>query len=148
MNNPDPADSPAALAAGWREHAQVLKHYGATRRARMLERMAAELERCTADEAAAVVDLSAASALTGFTRGHLRRLYRDGRFIPAAVEDGDLLFRVADLPRKPGAAPAADRPGPAPRIQIARELIPHPCAPWRDSGNGQHQWTAGPDGQR
>jgi hypothetical protein len=133
MNNPDPAHSPAALAARWREHAQVLRHYGATRRARMLERMAAELERCTADEAAAVVDLSAASELTGFTRGHLRRLYRDGRLIPAAVEDGDPLFRVSDLPRKPGATPAADRPGPAPRIQIARELIQKPTPRRRPS---------------
>ena len=44
---------PAALAARWREDAQVLRRYGATSRARLLEQMAAELEASTAADAMA-----------------------------------------------------------------------------------------------
>lgn len=120
----DPTAVPAALAARWRADAQVFRRYGSPGRARMLERMADELEQCTAQEAAMLVDLSAAAALSGFTRGHLRRLYRDGRLVAAAVRDTEPLFRISDLPRKPGrTAAASDRPGGAPHAQIARDVI-------------------------
>jgi hypothetical protein len=120
----DPAAGPLALAARWRSDAQVLRRYGATARAQMLERMAAELEQSTAEGAAAVVGLSAAAELSGFTRGHLRRLYRNGRLVAAALDGGEPLFRVSDLPCKSGSAPAdIDHPR---GVEIARELIRTP----------------------
>lgn len=124
MIPPDVPTGPAALAARWREDAQVLRRYGATGRARMLERLAAELELSTTNEAAAPVDLSTAAELSGFTRGHLRRLYREGKLIAVAVEQGEPLFRMSDLPRKPGGgATASNQPLPVSRTQIAREVI-------------------------
>lgn len=124
----DPATDPTALAARWREHAQVLRLYGAAGRARMLELMAAELERCMSGRADAVVDLTTAAALSGFTRGHLRRMYREGRLIPAVIEEGEPRFRVSELPRKPAPASGADddRSFPATRVQIAREVVHTP----------------------
>jgi len=123
MVPPDVPTGPAALAARWREDAQVLRRYGATGRARMLERLAAELELSTTNEAAAPVDLTTAAELSGFTRGHLRRLYRAGKLIAVAVERGEPLFRVSDLPRKPGGgATASDQPLPVSRAHVARGL--------------------------
>lgn len=66
----------------------------------MLERLATELEQTATEEAAAVVDLTIAAQLTGFTRGHLRRLFRDGRLAAVRMEGDEPLFRVSDLPRK------------------------------------------------
>jgi hypothetical protein len=100
MPAPDHLTSRAELAARWRADAQVFRRYGSTGRARMLERLAAELEQTATEEAAAVVDLTTAAQLTGFTRGHLRRLFRDGRLAPVRMEGDEPLFRVADLPRK------------------------------------------------
>lgn len=116
--------SPAQLAARWREDAQVLRRYGAIGRARMLECVAAELESSTTTEAAATADLSAAAGLSGFSRSHLRRLFREGKLIPAAFERGEPLFRVSELPRKPGkGAVASEQPRPVSRTDIAREVI-------------------------
>lgn len=103
----------AALAARWREDAQVFRRYGATGRARMLERMAAELERSTSGDAAARVDLRTAANLSGFSRSHLRRLIRTGRLPATSDGAGNPIVSVSDLPRKPGhlgGAPAAARP--------------------------------------
>jgi len=100
MSAPDLPTSRAELAARWRADAQVFRRYGSTGRARMLERLAAELEQSANDEAAAVVDLAGAAQLTGFTRGHLRRLFREGRLMPVRMEGEEPLFSVADLPRK------------------------------------------------
>jgi hypothetical protein len=91
---------PAALAARWRKDAQVLRRYGANSRARMLEAMAAELESSTAGEATAVVGLSVAAQLSGFTRAHLRRLVREGKLIAAASGGREVQIRLGDLPRK------------------------------------------------
>ncbi|HZG43366.1 MAG TPA: hypothetical protein VEY93_10420 [Longimicrobium sp.] len=91
---------PAALAARWREDAQVLRRYGATSRARMLEEMAAELEASTAADATATVALSIAAELSGFTRAHLRRLIREGKLVTAGTEGREPQVRLSDLPRK------------------------------------------------
>ena len=105
---------PAALAARWREDAQVLRRYGANSRARMLEQMAAELESSTAAEATAIVGLSVAAQLSGFTRAHLRRLIREGKLIAARSDGGEVQVRLSDLPRK---APHGGNP--APHVQRA-----------------------------
>lgn len=99
MIAPQSPPTPAALAARWRSDAQVFRRYGAAGRARMLERMAAELELSTGADECATVDLSTAAALSGFSRAHLRRLIREGKL--TTVADGALV-RVGDLPRKPG----------------------------------------------
>ena len=124
MPAPDHLTSRAELAARWRADAQVFRRYGSAGRARMLERLADELEQCAAADAGAVVDLDAAAALSGFTRGHLRRLYRAGRLTPAAVEGGEPLFRVADLPRKSGTPPSTpDQPIATAHLRVVREVI-------------------------
>lgn len=91
---------PAALAARWREDAQVLRRYGVTSRARLLEQMAAELEASTAADATATVTLSIAAELSGFTRAHLRRLIREGKLVTAGTEGREPQVRLSDLPRK------------------------------------------------
>lgn len=72
------------MAARWRADAQVFRRYGSTGRARMLERLTAELEQSASAEAAAV-DVTGAAELTGFTRGHLRRVFREGRLMPVRM---------------------------------------------------------------
>jgi hypothetical protein len=91
---------PAALAARWREDAQVLRRYGATSRARLLEQMAAELEATTAADATATVALSVAAEVSGFTRAHLRRLIREGKLGTEATEGTEPQVHLSDLPRK------------------------------------------------
>lgn len=99
MSAPDHAQH-RELAARWRADAQVFRRYGSVGRARMLERLAAELEQATSDTTAAMVDLTTAASLTGFTRGHLRRLYREGRLVAVRLDGEEPLFHVTDLPRK------------------------------------------------
>jgi hypothetical protein len=86
---PQSPPPPAALAARWRDDTQVFRRYGAAGRARLLERMAAELEVSTHAHASATVDLSTAAALSGFSRAHLRRLIREGKL--GTTADGALL---------------------------------------------------------
>jgi hypothetical protein len=89
---------PAALAARWREDAQVLRRYGATSRARLLEQMAAELEASTATDATTTVALSVAAEVSGFTRAHLRRLIQEGKLGTAGAEGREPQLRLSDLP--------------------------------------------------
>lgn len=129
---PESQGGPAALAARWREDAHVLRRYGAGSRARMLERMAGELEETIAGGGDEIVDLSRAVALSGFTRGHLRRLMHDNKLIPAKHNGREPLFRVSDLPRKPGHSAAASRPR-TPR-EVALEVIGPPLSGRRRRG--------------
>lgn len=86
-------------------------HLGARRAAALLERVAAELEEdvrgaaTTEDDAPELVEMRAAVALSGYTRGHLRRMLVAGTLTNYGTEARPLL-RASDLPRKPG-APAA-----------------------------------------
>jgi hypothetical protein len=92
----------------WRDDAAVLRRRGARRAAALMERLAAELEddmrsRATnEDDAPELVDMRAAVALSGYTRGHLRRMVV-ARTLTNYGTDARPLFRAADLPRKPGA---------------------------------------------
>jgi hypothetical protein len=93
----------------WREDAAVLRRRGARRAAALLERVAAELEEdvrgaaegATLDDAPELVEMRAAVALSGYTRGHLRRMLVAGTLTNYGTEARPLL-RVVDLPRKPG----------------------------------------------
>ncbi len=115
-------EGPAGLAARWREDAEVFRRYGAAGRARMLERMAAELERTTRGDEAARVDLSTAADLSGFSRSHLRRLIRTGKLPATEGETGDPLVRVSDLPRKAGPLGGAPAVWPSGREAVAELL--------------------------
>ena len=128
-----PALPAAERAALWRAHAEILRSYGAEHIASVLEACAAQLE---ADERArphAVVTLDRAVELTGFTRGHLRRLCRSGK-LPNVGTNAAPAFRLADLPRKPGAAAETARNDlqygntdePKGILQIARAVIRRP----------------------
>lgn len=93
----------------WRDDAATLRRRGDRRAARLLERVASELEdELRQDGPAELVDLTRAIELSGYTRGHLRRLLVAGTLINHGTPHRPL-FRPADLPRK------ARRPPPAPR---------------------------------
>lgn len=85
----------------WRNDAAVLRGYGDERAADLLERLAAELETDLRDGAAEVVDMTRAVALTGYTRGHLRRLLLTGKIRNIGAQD-EPAFLTSELPRKPG----------------------------------------------
>ena len=105
-----PADSSpprlAALVDRWRTNAALLRSYGAPGHARLLERLAADLEAELAAESSPVVDLAGAVHLSGYSRGHLRRLLRTGQLVNLGTDTAPR-FNAADLPRKPGFSRAA-----------------------------------------
>lgn len=92
----------------WRDDAAVLRRRGARRAAALMERLAAELEADVSDGAPIedvpeLVDVAAAIALSGYTRGHLRRMLV-ARTLTNYGTEARPLIRAADLPRKPGRA--------------------------------------------
>jgi hypothetical protein len=137
-------DGPAALATRWREDAEVFRRYGAGGRARMLERMAAELERSTRGDRAARVDLRTAADLSGFSRSHLRRLIRTGKLSATKDGAGNPLLRVSDLPRKAGRLGGAPATWPSGREAVAELLRSRPAQKNRKSE--QKIGTAGSGG--
>ncbi|HET6230472.1 MAG TPA: hypothetical protein VFE05_10425 [Longimicrobiaceae bacterium] len=84
----------------WREAAAVLRCYGHDHTADVVERMAAELEADTRTTEAARIGMAEAVERTGYTRGHLRRLIRDGKLRNVGSEEEPLLL-PSELPRKP-----------------------------------------------
>ena len=91
----------------WREDAAALRRRGSRRAAALMERLAAELEDDlrggTDDDGEQVpelVEMRAAVALSGYTRGHLRRMLV-ARTLTNYGTDARPLFRASDLPRKP-----------------------------------------------
>jgi hypothetical protein len=107
----------------WREDAAVLRRRGARRAAALLERLAAEIEEdwCGQDARAELVDLNRAADLSGYTRGHLRRLIVDGALTNHGT-DAKPLVCVADLPRKPARTIPSSPERPT-YLQIAREVL-------------------------
>ena len=90
----------------WRDDAAVLRRRGARRAAALMERLAAELEDdlrggAADGDAPELVEIRAAVALSGYTRGHLRRMLVAGTLTNYGT-DARPLFRPADLPRKRG----------------------------------------------
>jgi hypothetical protein len=112
----------------WRHDAAVLRGYGDDRTAALLERLAAELEIDLQDGAAEVVDLTRAVELTGYTRGHLRRLLTAGKLRNIGTLE-EPAFLASELPRKPGQptphlklAPPAHA-STSLRVQVARAVV-------------------------
>lgn len=127
-----PADTPpprlAALVDRWRTNAALLRSYGAPGHARLLERLAADLEAELQAESGAVVDLAAAVRLTGYTRGHLRRLLRSGQLRNVGTDHAPAVI-ASELPRKPGQPRTTKilalppRNGVNSRVQVARAVV-------------------------
>lgn len=92
-------DQTAQLARIWREHAALLRSYGAATQADILERCASEMEAEHAARLEARVGIAAAVEITGYSRAHLRRLVRTGKLRNVGTNDAPE-FIAAELPRK------------------------------------------------
>ena len=91
------------LANLWREHAALLRKYGAEPQAAVLERCAAEIEAEVRDNEQRRVSLDEAVEITGFTRGHLRRLLKtEPPKLRNVGTDEEPAFVFGELPRKVG----------------------------------------------
>jgi hypothetical protein len=89
----------SSITSRWRADAAVLRRYGCRRAAAVLERCADELDEELGRDV--LVGLAEAEAITGYTRGHLRRLVRE-KTLANHGTDRAPQFRPGDLPRKPG----------------------------------------------
>lgn len=87
------------MSERWRADAEVFRRYGYRRMAANLERLADEIDQEVRQEL--YVDLAEAQELTGYTRGHLRRLMRENIF-PNYGTEAAPRFLLSELPRKPG----------------------------------------------
>lgn len=111
-------DPPAVreLADNWRGEADLLRRRGAPRQADVLESAAEDLETAWTAWRRERLTVEEASAASGYSEAHLRRLLRDGT-LPNAGEEDRPRIRRADLPKKPGsgtqAAVALDTDGSA-----------------------------------
>lgn len=119
---------PHERARQWHEHATILRSYGDEPRAAMLDRLADQLENDTCETDGARVDLSEAVELTGYSRGHLRRLLLAGKLRNVGTAAAPK-FLVTELPRKPAPRNAmlsscGDHIAPVvSRLQVARAIV-------------------------
>ena len=117
------------LVNHWRAHAALLRRYGADAQAAVLERCAADVEAEDQERANASVTLEEAVEMTGFSRSHLRRLWRKGDKVRRVGTDGAPLFYASELPRKPGYTPKNRRLAPDMEqqvnslLQVARAIV-------------------------
>ena len=85
-------------------------------------------ERMKMKPASEIVDIGRAVQLTGYTRGHLRRLLLAGTLRNVGTPDSPA-FHISDLPRKPGHASPRPRLAPSSpplsssRVQVARAVV-------------------------
>ena len=115
----------ATLPVEWKARAKNLRRWaGASEAATAWETAAAELEAALSGEEEELLDLQAASTVSGYSADHLGRLVRQGR-IPNAGRRNAPKIRLSDLPRKPGHLPPEEGSrGPAPgREQLVRTLL-------------------------
>ena len=87
----------------WRRHAALLRRYGAEAQAAVLEQCAAEIEAEIRQNQQRRISLDEAVEITGFTRGHLRRLLKaNPPKLRNVGTDDEPAFIFAELPRKAG----------------------------------------------
>lgn len=96
-----PSYSPEQLIALWRHEAALLRARAADVQATILEQCAAELEAAYREMVNARVGLDEAVAVTGFTRGHLHRLLKNGKLVNVGSDEKPE-FILSQLPKKPG----------------------------------------------
>ncbi len=88
-----------ALAAHWRQEAGMYRRRGLKPQARMVESLAAELERELHEWETEPLTLAEASAESGYSYDHLQHAASDGS-IPNVGGEGAPRIRRCDLPRK------------------------------------------------
>lgn len=121
-------DSADDLAQLWRHHAATLRKYGAEQQAAVLEQCAAEVEADRQRRELARLSIDDAVDLTGYSRSHLRRLWRTGQVRQLGTRENPE-FHAADLPRKPGYITenktlAEEETAPVnSRMQVARAVV-------------------------
>lgn len=104
----------------WRARVELLRSHGADGHAKLGDTLLAELEVALNQVGMEPLDLAAASAESGFTVGHLRRMLADGT-IPDA---GHRTILRRHLPRKPGHGLArGEATGASSRSQVARAVV-------------------------
>jgi hypothetical protein len=90
------------LVAQWREQAQAYECDGQPG-AKLLRRVAAELEQTWSQWWTEPLPISRAAAESGYSQDHLRELVRNGTVHPVLFADrGPIRIRRCDCPRKPG----------------------------------------------
>jgi hypothetical protein len=95
-----PPSTPVAdLVNTWRQQATAYDRDGQPG-ARLLARVADELEAALATTGDALVPLNDAARLSGYSADHLGRLIRDGKLVNMGTRHRPRV-RVGDLPRKP-----------------------------------------------
>lgn len=112
----------------WRQHAALLRKYGQDALATALEKCADDVEAEELARVEARVTLEEAVEITGFSRSHLRRLWRTRKVHPLGTAENPE-FLTSELPRKAGYMPdnkrLADEPAPDVnlRLQVARAVV-------------------------
>lgn len=109
------------LAPNWIARARQLEPYAPAAAAAFVN-AARELEEALSTSAMEPLDLATASLESGYTRGHLRRMIREGTIPNAGSDEAPLILR-GHLPKKPGHGLATTRPQHASsRVQVARAV--------------------------
>jgi hypothetical protein len=117
------------LADLWRQHAALLRRYGAEAQAAVLDQCAADVEAELRERDSIRVSLERAVEITGFSRSHLRRLWRNGAKVRKLGTEDSPEFQLSDLPRKPGYVPQNKRLAAGETIpvnsmsQVARAIV-------------------------
>ena len=115
------------LLTRWRDEAGTLRRRGATAQAVVLESCAEELESALQQQHDEPLNLTQASRVSGYSRGHLGRLVRQGT-LPNAGRRNAPRIRASDLPVK--ATPLPAHPS-APQFpyrsqrQVVRAIVGH-----------------------
>lgn len=111
--------SAAALLVEWRLEADRLELRGLVEPARVIRSLADELEASLSHQGAEILTLRQASAESGYSAGHLRRLVSAGE-VENAGRRGAPRIRRRDLPRKRG---GLTRPGAASTLERSKAAI-------------------------
>ena len=111
------------LPGSFRETAEYLREHAASdEAARVWDKAAEKVEEALRSSSLELLGLDEAEVESGYTKGHLRRLIRDG-VIPNSGAESDPRIQRSHLPRKPGWRVAGPRPwGVSSRTQAARAI--------------------------
>ncbi len=98
---------PESLVDVWRANASRFSQLGQDGPAKLLARVANELELALKSEREAEVTIPQASEISGYTQDWLRRMVKRGR-IPGRLDGSRYLIRVSSLPRRAPKASVVD----------------------------------------
>ena len=111
------------LPRSFRATAEYLREHAASEEAaRVWEKAAEKVEQALRRSNLELLGLDEAEVESGYTKGHLRRLIREG-LIPNSGAESDPRIQRSHLPRKPGFRVAGSRPWRiSSRTQAARAI--------------------------